>query len=420
LENYTFTYFIHLVYVVANLLVISKNGASGDYPGCTNMAYQKAISDGADVIDCPVQMSKDGVPFCLSSINLIESTTVVQTNFSSLAEKVPELQINSGIFTFSLTWSQIQSLTPAIANPFANYALFRNPNFRSAGKIISLSDFLDIAKNASTLSGVLISIENAAYLIEKQQLPVTDAVLNILSKAGYENQSAIDVMIQSSNSAVLMKFKDKTKYKLVYKVDENIRDALNATIQDIKTFADSVVVSKDSVFPDDVLFLKGSTNVVPKLQSAGLPVYVELFSNEFVSQPWDFFSDPNVEINTYVMGMNVSGVITDFPKTSDRYRRNKCLNLNKDTPSYMSPVQPGGLLRLITPEYLPPAEAPNPVLKEADVEESPLPSVTARTPTSSPGGSTASAPGRPNGQHKIAACIFLSNIAIFVTIVLML
>ncbi|XP_050216847.1 glycerophosphodiester phosphodiesterase GDPDL3 [Mercurialis annua] len=402
----------------SDLLVISRNGASGDYPGCTNLAYQKAISDGADVIDCSVQMSKDGVPFCLSSINLIDSTTITQSNYSSLAVIVPELKKGSGIYTFSLTWSQIQSLTPAISNPFANYALFRNPKFRSAGKIISLSDFLTLAKNASTLSGVLISIENAAYLIEKQQLPVTDAVLKVLSDAGYENQTAIDVMIQSSSSAVLMKLKDKTKYKLVYKVDENIRDALDATIQEIKKFANSVVVSKDSVFPDDVLFLKGSTEVVQKLQAAGLPVYVELFSNEFVSQPWDFFSDPSVEVNSYFMGANISGVITDFPKTSDRYRRNKCLKLGKDTPSYMSPVQPGGLLQLITPEYLPPAEAPNPVLTEADVEESPLPSVTARAPSSSPGGSTAAPP--PNGQHSIAACIFLSNLAIFFTIVLLL
>ncbi|WVZ16756.1 hypothetical protein V8G54_009738 [Vigna mungo] len=34
-------------------------------------AYEKAISDGVDVLDCPVQMSKDGIPFCLNSIDLI-------------------------------------------------------------------------------------------------------------------------------------------------------------------------------------------------------------------------------------------------------------------------------------------------------------------------------------------------------------
>ncbi|KAI5404780.1 hypothetical protein KIW84_051805 [Lathyrus oleraceus] len=65
-------------------LIISKFGASGDYPACTNLAYNNAISDGADVLDCPVQISKDGIPFCLSSIDLLDSTTVAQTSFIDL------------------------------------------------------------------------------------------------------------------------------------------------------------------------------------------------------------------------------------------------------------------------------------------------------------------------------------------------
>ena len=40
-------------------LIISHNGASGDYPGCTDIAYQAAIRDGADYIDCSVQITKD-------------------------------------------------------------------------------------------------------------------------------------------------------------------------------------------------------------------------------------------------------------------------------------------------------------------------------------------------------------------------
>lgn len=37
-------------------LIISHNGASGDYPDCTDLAYRKAVADGADVIDCTVQV----------------------------------------------------------------------------------------------------------------------------------------------------------------------------------------------------------------------------------------------------------------------------------------------------------------------------------------------------------------------------
>lgn len=93
-----------------DLLVISKNGASGDFPGCTDLAYSKAIDDGVDVLDCPVQITKDKIPICLGSINLIDSTNVAQSSFSNLTKTI-EINSGSGIFTFDLSWSDIQSLT---------------------------------------------------------------------------------------------------------------------------------------------------------------------------------------------------------------------------------------------------------------------------------------------------------------------
>ncbi|KAG6735437.1 hypothetical protein POTOM_061958 [Populus tomentosa] len=402
-----------------NLLVISKNGASGDYPGCTDLAYQKAILDGADVIDCPVQISKDGIPFCLGSINLYDSTTVAQSSYSNRSQIIPQIKAGNGIFTFSLAWSEIQNLTPVISNPYSKFELIRNPNFRNSGKFLTLSDFLALAKNTSSLSGVLISIENAAYLIEKEGLPVTDKVLDVLSKAGYDDPTSKKVMIESTNSSVLMKFRDKNNYEPVYRIEEDIQDAQDAALKDIKDFANSVVISKASVFPESSSFLIGVTNVVPKLQSHGLSVYVETFSNEFVSQAWDFFSDSTVEINSYVMGANISGVITEFPLTSARYKRNRCLGNNSSLPPYMSPAQPGALMQLISPGAMPPAEPPNPVLTASDVEEGPLPSNTASAPVPG-GGAAAVPPGAPNGLPKIGACIFLSNLAMIIAILLLL
>uniref|UniRef100_A0A2N9IHJ7 glycerophosphodiester phosphodiesterase n=1 Tax=Fagus sylvatica TaxID=28930 RepID=A0A2N9IHJ7_FAGSY len=349
----------------AKPLVISKNGASGDYPGCTDLSYAKAIDDLVDVLDCPVQLAKDGTPFCMSSINLIDSTTVAQSSFSNLTRSIPAIKSGSGIFTFSLTWNQIQSLQPSIANPYAGFRLFRNPKFKNAGKYLTLSEFLALSKNASSLTGVLISIENAAYLAEELGLSVTQAVKDALSKANYDN-------------------------KRVYMVEENIRDALNSTVEDIKQFADSVTVSKTSVFPENMAFVTGVTDIVSKLQSFKLPVYVETFSNEFVSQAWDFFSDATVEINSYVTGVNVDGVITDFPKTAARYKRNSCLGFGNSTPAYMTAVQPGSLIPFITSEYLPLAEAPYRDLNNSDVVEPPLPPVT-RAPTPRPAGSNSTA-----------------------------
>ncbi|KAK1355604.1 Glycerophosphodiester phosphodiesterase [Heracleum sosnowskyi] len=400
-------------------LVISHEGASGEYPGCTDLAYKQAISDGADILDCPVQMSKDGIPFCLGSINLIERTTAAQS-LSNLVVNIPELNAE-GIFSFSVDWSDIQTLKPVILHPYPEASLYRNPRNKNAGSFVALSDFLALANNATSISGVVIRIENASYLAEKQGLGVTDAVIEALSKAGYNNKTSKKVMIQSSNSAVLIKLKEgKNNYELVYEVEEDIRDALNSTILDITKFANSLVINKNSVYIRNFGFLTGATDVVSKLQAFKLPVYVQLFRNEFFSQAWDFFSDAYVELNSFVVGAGVDGVITDFPGTANKYRRNRCLTLGKDTPSYMTPVGPGSLLTVSDTQ--PPALAPSPILEVADVTEPPFPSVAAKPDTDNGTGDGASAPPpkQPSGQAKLVAGIFLSNIAIILATVLLI
>ncbi|XP_010496108.1 PREDICTED: glycerophosphodiester phosphodiesterase GDPDL1 [Camelina sativa] len=392
-----------------DFLVISKDGASGDYPRCTNLAYEKAIKDGADVIDCSVQMSSDGKCFCLSTADLKDSTLVAQSQFSNLSTTVPEISSDVGIYTFSLTWPEIQNLTPAISNPFRESSnMFRNPNERNSGKLISLSEFLELAKKSTSLSGVLIRVENAAYLREKQGLDVVKAVLDTLTEAGYTNgNTTTKVMIQSTNSSVLVDFKNKSKYETVYKIEEIIRDIRDSAIEDIKKFANAVVINKASVFPVSDSFLTGQTNVVERLQKSQLLVYVELFRNEFVSQAYDFFTDATVEINSYISGAGINGTITEFPYTAARYKRNRCLG-RKVIPPYMSAIQPGDLLNtLVSPLSLPPAQAPNPVFTDGDVTEPPLPPVIPKAPTSTPGTpSTIAQP--PSGQTRLTLSLLLS------------
>ncbi|KAL6586394.1 hypothetical protein OROMI_001382 [Orobanche minor] len=93
--------------VQAKFWIISSEGASGDYPGCSDKEYAKAISDGVDILDCPVQMTSDGIPFCLGSINLKDKTNAAEFKFSNMATTIRDLKIKKGIFAYSLTWSHI-------------------------------------------------------------------------------------------------------------------------------------------------------------------------------------------------------------------------------------------------------------------------------------------------------------------------
>ncbi|CAN8285271.1 unnamed protein product [Cochlearia groenlandica] len=400
---------------IVDFLVITKNGASGDYPGCTDLAYDKAIRDGADVIDCSVQMSSDGTPFCLSSIDLSRSTTIVLSSFRNRSTIVPEISSSDGIYSFSLTWPEIKTLTPSMSHSFRIVSgLLRNPRDGNSGKLLSLYDFLNLAKNATSLSGVLINVQNVAYLREKQGLDVVKAVLDTLTKTGYRNSKTTKVMIQSTNSSVLVDFKKQSRYyQFVYKVEETIRDILDSAIEEIKTFANAVVVGKESVFPLAESFVTGQTNLVARLRKYDLPVYVELFQNEFLSQPFDFFRDANYEINSYITGPGINGTITEFPLTAARYIRNRCL-ARKELPPYMALAQPGWLLGTITShEVLPPALAPNPVFSDSDLAEPPLPPVTAKSPTSTPGSPSANATP-PSGQTRPTLSLLLSASAMFI------
>lgn len=102
-------------------MIITHNGASGVYAGSTDLAYQQALEDGADIIDCSVQMSKDGVAFCLDSVDLTGDTTAI-TSFMSLTTTIPEIQQNAGIFSFDLTWSDIQTLQRKYFQHFLTFA----------------------------------------------------------------------------------------------------------------------------------------------------------------------------------------------------------------------------------------------------------------------------------------------------------
>ncbi|KAK9698015.1 hypothetical protein RND81_08G076800 [Saponaria officinalis] len=365
-------------------LIITHDGASGDYPGCTDLAYEKAVTDGADIIDCSVQMSKDGVAFCMGSVDLSGDSNAVAV-FMSKSSNVPEIQQKNGVFSFDLTWAEIQTLKPQLNSPLSQLAaLPRNPAFKDKGKFLTLVEFLDFAK-AKAVTGIKVNIQNAAYLASKKGLDIVGAVTTALSNATFDKQLTQPVMIQSDDTSVLAKFKDFPSYQRVYTIDQFISDAPKSSVDEIKKYADAVDVRRASIFQSTGSFLTNFTKVVEEMHAVNVSVHVSTLYNEYTTQPFDVMADPIVELATLIEGLKVDAVVTEYPATANAYLRSPCADQSITTLEYpIAPVEPGGLLEIATREDLPPSAPPAPALDAAKIVDPPLPPVTKAASSSTP------------------------------------
>lgn len=356
-------------------LIISANGANGDYPGSTDLAYQKAVDDGADIIDCSVQMTKDRVAFCLPSVDLIPTTTAAGP-FMSRAAKVDSIQSSMGIFSFDLTWDEILSLKPQMFSEF-NGDMIRDPARKNVGKFVTLSEFLEFAK-AKAVPGVLINVENAAYLAANKGLDIVGAVTTALSNATLDKQSTQKVLIMSGESSVLDKFKDIPTYQKVLHIKKQVEFVTNETALEIKKHADAVFLHKHSLYTQfrGEGFTLNFTNLIERMHWANISVYAGTVLNEFQDIYMDYSSDPYMLIHNLIY-YGADGIITQYPGTANAYTRNLCTG---NLESYRIPnIKPGDVIKFaLDPKEVAEYKPPPPVhLETKDFVTPPLPPVAA-------------------------------------------
>ncbi|KAL8189557.1 hypothetical protein R6Q57_029123 [Mikania cordata] len=401
---------------VANALIISHNGASMDYPGCTNLAYTKAISDGADIIDCNVQMTKDGVAFCLDSADLLGKTNAAMA-FMDRSTTIPEIQPKSGVFTFDVTWTEIKSVKPLIQNPFQSGGLLRNPKSKNAGKFLTLPEFLDLAKKNSS-TGILIGIQHAAYLASKKGLDIIGSVNDALKNAKLDPKQ--QVLIQSDDTSVLEKFKASSPaYRRVLLFSKPISHAPKPVTDDIKKYADAINVVKESIVQESKIFFStGSTKIVEEMHAANISVYVSGFSTETLSMMLDFYSDPYIELISFLAEV-IDGVITDNPKTASAFMRSPCVDPNSTAPFVFNPIKPGDYLAQVEPAVLPPSAPPLPPLQVSDVVDPPLPPVNASArKEGSDSGENGGSNSSKSGDRRLVDVVTMSLLLIELVLVI--
>jgi glycerophosphoryl diester phosphodiesterase len=165
----------------------------------------------------------------------------------------------------------------------------------------------------------LFASQNAPYLASKKGLDIVGAVTTALSNATFDKQSTQQVFIQSDDTSVLSKFKDIPSYKRVLYIQDKIDDIPVQTVDEIKKYAEGLNLPKTAIIKTSDSWLIGLTNVVKELKGANLTVFARTLKNEYMTLAFDYWSDPNVEIATYIHTATVDGIVTDFPATASRY-----------------------------------------------------------------------------------------------------
>jgi len=312
------------------------------------------------------------VPFCMDSPDLTKGTTAA-TMFTTKVANVNEIQNGSGIFSFDLSWSEIQTLKPDLVGPFNQEGLKRNPAAKNRGKLMTLADFLAFSKR-SNVSGILVDIRNAPYLATRG-MGIVDAVSSALVNASYDKETRQQVLIASNDSAVLVAFSKFPGFKRVLQISHMISDASKQSVEEVAKFADAVSISRGSVVEAQGLFLVRFTDVIDKMHSANLSVYIGVLRDEFMNLAFDFCANPMAEIVLY-SSLMADGIVTECPATAAEYFRSPCSDFSKNLTYTVMPPRPGSLLNVTDPHALPPAQGPVPVLEPADVVDPPLPPVT--------------------------------------------
>ncbi|XP_057767859.1 glycerophosphodiester phosphodiesterase GDPDL6-like isoform X2 [Salvia miltiorrhiza] len=347
-------------------LIISHNGASGDFPGSTDLAYDKAIADGADLIDCSVQMSKDGIAFCSDRADLMKTTTAAAL-FIDRSKNIKEIQSADGVFSFDLTWDEIQTLKPKIESFFPDQP--RNPAFKNSGKLLTLPAFLELAKTMA-VHGIFISIRNAAYLAAKRGLDIVGTVSTELSHSKFDKQTLQKVLIESDDTSVLDQFKSVPTYERVLYLKDAIGSVPDQAVKEVKKHAASVHLRRSSLMVAENSFIVNFTETIPAFHAANVSVYVGILRNEYQNLALDYLADPYVELAT-LTALQVDGFVTDYPYTGALFVRSSCLN--EESPYVTMPAQPGMM-------FSQDAVAEPPELSPKDVIDPPLPPVAKPSP----------------------------------------
>ena len=330
--------------------VTGHRGASALRPEHTLAAYQKAIDDGADLVEPDLVSTKDGVLVARHE-NEIGGTTnvaeVAQFATRKVTKSIDGIPV-TGWFTEDFTLAELKTLRARERIPANRPA---NVAFNDQFEIPTLQEVVDLVKKESIAKGRTIGIypetKHPTYF-KAIGLPLEKRLVDLLVASGYKGKAAA-VYIQSFEVGNLKELRGLTSMRIVQLIDnpkngpaangaprnapydftvaQNGRTYADlvtpAGLRDIAVYADVVSPYKEVIIPRTASNELGAvTSFVADAHAAGLKVHTWTLRPENPFLPVSMRAplvtslsqrgDTGAEITAYLKA-GIDGFFTDDP-----------------------------------------------------------------------------------------------------------
>lgn len=312
---------------VGRPLIIAHRGSSGMLPEHTLAAYQLAIDQGADVVECDVVMTRDDEMICMHDAWMMDSTDVEQ--HQEFAHRKRNVTIDGLLrfdyFTFDFTLQEIKTLRVKQSRDY------RDQSYNGLYEVPTLREYITLISTNSTSKAIYPELKYPSFFNSLNRTErMEDMLIAELARFGYSSSQS-PCLVQCFELGSLEYLHNRTELPLVYLTHTA---PLNKSLDRISEYLYGIGISKTGVVRvDGSGHVIGTTDFIERCHQRGMKVHAWTFRNEDQFLSYTYGADPYREYRQFY-DLNLDGYFTDFPQSLNDFMQGvNCLAVSDATNS---------------------------------------------------------------------------------------
>lgn len=319
-------------------LIIAHRGSSGMYPEHTALGYRWAAKQGADLIECDLEITKD-LQFICAHEPYLSKTTDIARKFPESRKKTYNMDDDdddfnwndkgdvTDYFSFDFTLEELRTVKKFQANDF------RDPRYDYSETVVTLDELVAIVKEEGKKQGRTIGIypeikhpRATNRILQQRNIPnfvsLEKTTVDALHRLGYNSKDS-PCYLQSFELTSLENMRNMTELKLVFLLEQNITQQHWDRIDKLKLAG--IGVDKGNLVTIGASDEKGrgkyevsTTNFIDEVHKHGLKAHCFTFRNEWMKLYWNHGQDPYSQLKEF-LDLGTDGYFSDFPLTTRRF-----------------------------------------------------------------------------------------------------